>query len=72
MSYWIDIIDEIVTSVQDDSDNALASDEPFYMHGHPLEIIDLLNQKDKHLVMLHAFVGLNPLLGYDALHRLIQ
>lgn len=47
-AFWIDVFDEIVTSVQDDTDNALAADEPFYMHGHPLEIINTLAQKDKH------------------------
>lgn len=48
--YWVDIIDEIVTDVRNDTNKpvALDSDEPFYMYGHPLEIINTLSQKDKH------------------------
>jgi len=47
--YWVDIFDEIVTAVRADSDKpvALDTDEPFYMHGHPLEIINTLALKDK-------------------------
>ena len=48
--YWIDIFDAIVTNVQDDADNALAADEPFYMHGHPLEIINTLSRADSFLL----------------------
>lgn len=46
--YWVDIFDEIVTSVRTDSDKpaALDTDEPFYMYGHPLEIINILAKKD--------------------------
>lgn len=48
--YFVDIISEVVTRVQNDSTKpaALAADEPFFMHGHPLEIINTLNNKDKH------------------------
>lgn len=48
--YWVDIIEEIVTSVRDDTDKpaALDTDEPFYMYGHPLEIINTLSKKDRH------------------------
>ena len=48
--YWVDIFDEIVTDVRNDTDKpaALDTDEPFYMYGHPLEIIDTLAKKDKH------------------------
>lgn len=48
--YWVDIIEEIVTAVRNDTDKpaALDADEPFYMYGHPLEIINTLAKKDKH------------------------
>lgn len=48
--FWIDIIEEIVTAVQDDTDKpvGLESDEPYYMHGHPLEILNTLSEKDRH------------------------
>jgi hypothetical protein len=46
--YIVDVFSEIVTSVQSDSDKpaALASDAPYFMHGHPLDIVKLLKQKD--------------------------
>jgi len=41
--YWVDIFDEIVTDVRNDADNPCDdTDEPFYMHGHPLEIINTI------------------------------
>ena len=48
--FWVDIFEEIVTNVRNDADKpvALDTDEPFYMHGHPLEIINTLSKKDKH------------------------
>ena len=48
--FWIDIFDEIVTDISEDTSKpgTLEADEPFYEHGHPLEIIDILNQKDRH------------------------
>ncbi len=48
--YWIDVFSDIVTDVRNDTDKpaALDTDEPFYMHGHPLEIINILAQKDNH------------------------
>jgi len=47
--YWVDIFDEIVTDVRNDADNPCDdTDEPFYMHGHPLEIINTLAEKDQH------------------------
>ena len=46
--FWIDIIEEIVTDVQNDTTKpaALASGAPYYMHGHPLEILNTLSAKD--------------------------
>jgi len=46
--FWVDIFDEIVTDVREDADKpaALDADRPFYMFGHPLEIIDTLAKKD--------------------------
>lgn len=46
--FWIDIFSEIITNVQGDADKpaTLGSDEPYYMYGHPLEIIDTLSRKD--------------------------
>lgn len=48
--YWIDVFEDIVADVRADTDKpgTLDTDEPFYMHGHPLEIINTLAQKDKH------------------------
>jgi len=48
--FWVDIFDEIVTAVREDADKpaTLDTDEPFYMFGHPLEIINTLAKKDKH------------------------
>ena len=48
--FWVDIFDEIVTSVRNDAAKpaALDTDEPFYMFGHPLEIINTLSKKDNH------------------------
>lgn len=53
--FWVDIFDEIVTAIREDADKpaALDTDEPFYMYGHPLEIINTLAKKDKHDV--HKF-----------------
>ncbi len=47
MIYWTDIIEEIVESVQTDSDKpaSLKTDAPYYMHGHPLEIHTILEEK---------------------------
>ena len=48
--YWIDVFDEIITDVRADADKPaeLDTDEPFYMYGHPLEIINTLSMKDNH------------------------
>lgn len=47
--YWIDIISEIVDNVRADSDlPALSTNAPYFMHGHPLEIISVLAEKDRH------------------------
>lgn len=50
--YWVDIFDEIATNVREDANKpaALDTDEPFYMYGHPLEIINTLSKKDNHAV----------------------
>ena len=47
--FWVDVFDEIVTNVRTDTDKpvALDTDEPFYMFGHPKEIINTLSLKDK-------------------------
>jgi len=48
--FWVDIIEEIVTSVRTDDDKpvAMASDAPYYEYGHPKDLIRKLSQKDKH------------------------
>ena len=53
--YWVDVFEDIVTDVRTDADKpvSLDTDEPFYMHGHPLEIINTLSMKDKNDV--HKF-----------------
>ena len=48
--YWVDVFKDIVTDVRTDTDKpaTLASDEPYFMHGHPLEILNTLSEKDRH------------------------
>ncbi len=48
--FWVDIIEEIVTAVREDADKpaVLDTDEPFYMYGHPAEIINTLAKKAQH------------------------
>ena len=48
--YWVDIFEEIVDDVRSDTDKpaTLDTDEPFYMYGHPKEIIKTLAKKDRH------------------------
>ncbi|MCK4824574.1 hypothetical protein KA005_52970 [bacterium] len=43
--YWVDIIKAIVDDVR--ADAGLSNDAPYYMFGHPLEIINTLSMKDK-------------------------
>ena len=47
MIYWTDIIEEIVESVQTDTDKPVSLDSgaPYYMHGHPLELHTILEEK---------------------------
>ena len=48
MTYWVDVFEDIVDAVRADTDNPCTdTDEPFYMHGHPLEVINLLAKKDR-------------------------
>ena len=50
--FWVDIFDEIVTSVRNDTDKpgvgVIQAASPYYMFGHPKEIINMLLKKDKH------------------------
>ena len=47
-AFWIDIFSDIVTEVQDDASKpAVDADAPFYMHGHPLDIIKVLQEKTR-------------------------
>ena len=45
--YWIDTFEDLVDAVKADSDNPCSGTAPHYMHGHPLEIVDLMSQKDR-------------------------
>ena len=45
--YWIDAFEDLVDAVRADTDNPGTGNEPYFMHGHPLEIVDRLNQKDR-------------------------
>lgn len=48
---WVDIIEDIVDNVRADSDlPAITNGGPFYMHGHPLEVFNILAQKDRNKV----------------------
>ena len=49
MIYWVDIISDIVDRIKADSDKpaALKADAPYYMHGHPQDIIKQLQMKSK-------------------------
>ncbi len=48
--FWVDIIEDVVTEVRNDADKpgvgVIPADSPYYMHGHPLDIIKTLNEKD--------------------------
>lgn len=48
--YIVDIIESVVDAVREDYTPPAGydSDSPFYMYGHPMEIIETLSQKDKH------------------------
>lgn len=50
--FWVDVFNEIVTSVRNDAAKpgvgVILAASPFYMHGHPKEIINTLSKKDKH------------------------
>ncbi|MCK5607627.1 hypothetical protein KAR91_37430 [Candidatus Pacearchaeota archaeon] len=48
-AYWVDIIEDVVSEVRADTDKpaTLTSEQPYYMHGHPLEVINTLSLKDK-------------------------
>jgi hypothetical protein len=48
--YIVDIIGSIVDAVRADytPPTIFSGNAPFYMYGHPLEIINTLSQKDKH------------------------
>ena len=49
--FWVDVIEDVVTSVRADTDKPgvglIPADSPYYMHGHPLDIIKTLNEKDR-------------------------
>lgn len=47
--YWVDIFSDIVDNIRNDSDlpSGLAVDAPYYMYGHPLEVINTLSEKDR-------------------------
>ena len=50
-AFWVDVIENIVTAVRNDADKPgvlfIPADSPYYLHGHPLDIIKVLNQKDR-------------------------
>ncbi len=47
--FWVDIIEDVVTEVRNDATKpgVIPTDSPYYMHGHPLDIIKTLNEKDR-------------------------
>ena len=47
--FWVDVIEDVVTEVRNDTDKpgSIPTDSPYYMHGHPLDIIKTLNEKDR-------------------------
>lgn len=47
-SYWVDLMGEIVSNVRSDANNPATGDAPYYMYGHPLEVINTLAEKDLH------------------------
>ncbi len=49
--FWVDVIEDVVTEVRNDADKPgvglIPVDSPYYLHGHPLDIIKVLNAKDR-------------------------
>ncbi len=47
--FWVDIFENIVTEVRNDTDKpgVIPTDSPYYLHGHPLDIIKTLNEIDR-------------------------
>lgn len=49
-AFWVDIIEDVVTEVRNDASKPgvgiIPVDSPYYLHGHPLDIIQTLNLKD--------------------------
>ena len=47
--FWVDIFEDIVTEVRNDTDKpvVIPTDSPYYLHGHPLDIIKTLNEIDR-------------------------
>ena len=46
--YWVDIISAIVDDVRNDASKpaALAELAPYYIHGHPLDVVQQLQERD--------------------------
>ncbi len=44
--YWVDIISDIVDRMRADDSNPCTGDAPYYMYGHPLDVIGQLQAKD--------------------------
>lgn len=51
--YIVDIIESVVNAVRAGytPPSGYDTDAPFYMYGHPIEIIETLSQKDKHATL---------------------
>lgn len=47
--FWVDIIGDIVTEVRTDVDkpSGINADAPYYLYGHPLDVIKELTLKDR-------------------------
>lgn len=47
--YWVDIIEVVVASVRTDASmpSGLPTGAPFYLHGHPRDVVDVMAEKDQ-------------------------
>lgn len=47
--YWVDVIEDIVDLVRADSTKpSVGADAPYYLYGHPRDVVNQLSMKDKH------------------------
>lgn len=45
--YWVDIIEDIVDEVRSDSSNPASGEAPYYLHGHPVDVMNQMTLREK-------------------------